>query len=413
MSIVHCLSLSVWLLLLGSMDLATAQQGKMLPRQVNGDLPIVVGGAPQAVIVAPSDADMRTVAEDLAATLGEQTGLAVPLVEDKVVVGQDGRTVSEEYRNKNLILVGNALNNRAILPLYGRWLDASDGRYPGGDGYELRTVVNPYGTQRQELILGASTAAGAQRGLEALKTRLKSARKGDDLVLSQILEVQAGPELKPAFDQAIAEVKANPQRSIGAVVTSGHLAELCNDALKYAWTGEVAFARRAGGVLLEMNRRFDGSYYHGDIRTCDDYALEYAVRGWMILQHAGVLSREELWETDRNLFHDVPFSAHGAGGVGSRHLASGSMAFFLLVDGLLTYGNPDEGARPTLTNWRDGVRAYFHGACQTYRGDVDQAQDYGAMENVFRYAMHDGYWEYFDSGWADKTITQMLMNVDN
>lgn len=388
------------------------QQGQMLPRRVEGDLPVVVSGVPEATIVAPSDPDMRPVADDLATSLRERTGVNVPLAEDKSVVGAEGRTMREEFRNKHLILVGNALNNRAILPLYGRWLDASDARYPGGDGYELRTLVNPYGTNRQELILGASTPAGARRGLEALKAKLTEAVKGRDLVLPQMLEVQVGPELKPTFDQAIAEVKANPQRPVGPVLTNGHLAEFCNDALRYAWTGEVAFAQRARGVLLEMNRRFDG-YYHGDVRTCDDYALEYAVRGWMMLQHAGVLSQEELLETDRNLLHDVPFAAHGPGNVGSRHWASGSMAFFLLVDGLLTYGNPDEAARKTLTAWREGVRAYFRGACRTYRGDVDQAQDFGAMENVFRYALHDGYWGYFDSGWANKTVTQMLMNVDN
>jgi len=395
----------------------TAQEGEMQPREIHGELPVVVDGEARAVIVAPSEPAYQAVAEELAARLKELAGVAVPLVPDTEIVGPDGRTVTEEFRCQHLILVGHALNNRGILPLYGRWLDAADARYPGGDGYELRTVVNPYGTGHNELILGASTPEGARRGLAALLEKLRKEGKGGPqggtLILPQMLEVEVGSELKPTFEAAIAEVKNHPVREIGPVLTNGHLAQFCNDALSYAWTGEAAFAQRARGVLLEMNRRFDGAYYHGDVRTCDDYALEYAVRGWMLLQHAGVLTPEELLETDRNLFHDVPFTAHGPGNVGSRHLASGSMAFFLLVDGLLTYANPDEAARQTLTAWRDGVRAYFHGACQTYRGDVDQAQDYGAMENVFRYALHDGYWEYFDRGWADRTITQMLMNVDN
>jgi len=389
-----------------------APEGEMWPREVHGELPVVVEGVAQAVIVAPDREEYQSLAADLSTEIEALTGTAVPCLTDRQIVGADGRTVAEEFRHRPLLLLGNALNNRGLLPLYGRWLDAADGRYPGGEGYELRTVVNPYGTGQNQLVVGASTLAGARRGLQALRTQLRAGAQKGSLILPQMLEVQVGPELRPAFEAALAEVKAHPRREIGPVLTNGHLAEFCNDALRYAWTGERAFAERARGVLQEMNRRFDG-YYHGDVRTCDDYALEYAVRGWMILQHAGVLTPEELLETDRNLFHDVPFAAHGPGNIGSRHLASGSMAFFLLVDGLLTYGNPDAAARRTLTAWREGVRAYFRGACRTYRGDVDQAQDYGALENVFRYALHDGYWEYFDSGWADQALTQMLMNVDN
>ena len=390
-----------------------APPGQMLEREVRGDLPVVVNGEARATIVAADEAVVRPLADELAAFLREATGASVPVVADTSVVTEDGRTVKPEYRGRHLILVGNSLNNRAIFPLYCRWLDASDAAYPGDDGYELRTVVNPYGTGCQELILGASTPAGARASLEAIKVRIRGALQGRDLTLPPMLDVKVGPRLQPTFDQAMAEVRANPQRTIGAVLTNSDLANFSFDALKYAWTGETAFAQRAAGVLRQMNQRFDGSYYHGDVRTCDDYALEYAVRGWLGLQHAGVLTADELWETERHLYRDFPFSAHGPGNVGSRHLASGSMAFFLAVDGLLTYGNPDAEARRQLETWREGVRAYFHGACRTYRGDVDQAQDYGAMENVFRYAIHDGYWEYFTSGWADRTVTQMLMNVDN
>lgn len=401
----HCQIIVIGLaLLLIVSSTSAAPPGQMLKRQVHAELPLA-----QATIVAPADAAWRKVADDLAAAIKETTGAVVPVVEDGVVVAADGRTVRDEYRRRHLILVGHALNNRAIFPLYCRWLDAADGAYPGGDGYELRTVVDPYGTDCNELIVGATTPAGAVAGVQALKSKLQ----GKDGVLPHLLEVRVGPKLQGAFSQAIAEVKANPVHQIGPVLTNGDLANFANDALKYAWTGERAFAERAARVLCEMNRRFDGSYYHGDVRTCDDYALEYAVRGWLVLQHAGVLSDDELWETDRNFYHDFPYSAHGAGNVGSRHLASGSMAFFLALDGLLTYGNPDAEARRQLDSWREGVRAYFHGACHTYRGDVDQAQDYGALENVFKYATHDGYWDYFTSQWADRTITQMLMNVDN
>jgi len=409
---VSCSRMLLGVLLMASV-VEAAPPGNMLRREVPGDLPLVADGRALVTIVAPEEEAMQSVAADLAAFVKGATGCDVPVVADADTVEADGRTAKAEFRQRHLILVGNALNNRAILPLYCRWLDAADGAYPGGEGYELRTVVNPYGTGCHELILGASTEAGARAGLEALKARLTGALRGQDLTLPQVLEVRVGDRLKPTFDQAIAEVKANPQRAIGAVLTNTDLANLANDALKYAWTGERAFAERAAGVLREMNRRFDGTYYHGDVRTCDDYALEYAVRGWLVLQHAGVLTADELAETDRNLYRDFPLSAHGPGNVGSRHLASGSMAWFLALDGLLTYGNPDAEARAQLETWREGVRAYFRGACKTYRGDVDQAQDYGALENVFRYAIHDGYWEYFTSGWADKTIAQMLMNVDN
>ena len=107
-----------------------APPGGILRRQVHRELPVAAGGQAEATVVAPTDPAMQAVAEQLAALLKELTGAAAPVVTDAAVTEVDGHTLRTEYRGRPLTLVGNALNNRAIFPLYCRWVDASDGAYP-------------------------------------------------------------------------------------------------------------------------------------------------------------------------------------------------------------------------------------------------------------------------------------------
>lgn len=194
---VLCLALVV----LAVTALAAPPPGQMLRREVDGRLPVMCAGQATAAIVAPEEEAMAEVAAELAARIGALTGAEAPIVPSAELAEADGRTVRAEYRGRHLILVGNALNNRGIFPLYCRWLDAADGACPGGDGYELRTVVNPYGRGANHLVLGASTGAGARAGLEALADRLPGWWQGGELVLPQVLEVVPGQRLRPAFER--------------------------------------------------------------------------------------------------------------------------------------------------------------------------------------------------------------------
>ncbi len=62
----------------------------------------------------------------------------------------------EGYLGKNLILLGRLGINRAIWPVYNRFLYAEDGYYLGAGGYAVRTAANVYSNGANTIIVGGS-----------------------------------------------------------------------------------------------------------------------------------------------------------------------------------------------------------------------------------------------------------------
>ncbi len=67
-----------------------------------------------------------------------------------------------------VIVWGNLANNDAVRELYFKFLLVTDCRYPGPGGYELRTLMNPFGSDSNIIHLGFSDDAGLQVGWEKL-----------------------------------------------------------------------------------------------------------------------------------------------------------------------------------------------------------------------------------------------------
>ncbi|MBT5712370.1 hypothetical protein HOI71_15090, partial [Candidatus Poribacteria bacterium] len=62
----------------------------------------------------------------------------------------------EDFAGYHLVLFGSILDNPAVLKLYARGRCFTDASYPGRDGAEIRTLVNPLGTGRDILHIGGS-----------------------------------------------------------------------------------------------------------------------------------------------------------------------------------------------------------------------------------------------------------------
>ena len=108
---------------------------------------LVLNHKPQAVIVAPANAEGTAVARELQGRLQEKTGCLLPLASD-----QDAW--SAFWGKSNLIVVGNLMTNRVFANLYCLHYACSDGAWPGAGGYEVRTVCEPRGTKQNIIVIG-------------------------------------------------------------------------------------------------------------------------------------------------------------------------------------------------------------------------------------------------------------------
>ncbi len=152
-------------------------------KNLHRELPLLRNGRPAASLVVPPDDNEAAVAAGMMVELvARQTKVELP-----IYTPEEFRQAAKA-RRRHVITAGNFVNNEVLVPPYILGRHYVDLRYPGADGYVLRTIHNPEGTGINYLIIGGSTAEGVRRASEALCEMLFAL--GDRLVLVPTLAVQ-------------------------------------------------------------------------------------------------------------------------------------------------------------------------------------------------------------------------------
>ncbi len=84
--------------------------------------------------------------------------------------GAEVRPASEigesDWEAAHIVAAGNVFNNAVVRHLGMNFYAWTDEYYPGGEGYEVRTVHNPFGKGRNVVLLGGSTPEGVDRAVD-------------------------------------------------------------------------------------------------------------------------------------------------------------------------------------------------------------------------------------------------------
>ncbi|MFH1268205.1 MAG: hypothetical protein ABIK89_21000, partial [Planctomycetota bacterium] len=132
------------------------------------EIPLVAGGKPTVTIVAPASGVYEKAAVAIQQAIEKQSGVKAPTVSDdspEAVVPIQG----------NLIVLGNRSTNRSMSALYDLHYCLVDLKYPGPEGYVVRSVHNPFGNGHGVVIVGGSDTAGVAEGARALAGILSEA----------------------------------------------------------------------------------------------------------------------------------------------------------------------------------------------------------------------------------------------
>lgn len=158
------------------------------------DIALVKDGKPSAAIVAPASGICKTAAEAVQRAIEERTGVKAPILSDDCAE-------ADVPIARNLIVLGNRSTNRTVGALYDLYYCLVDLKYPGQEGYVIRTVHNPFGNGNGVVIVGGSDAAGVDEGAKALAGILSKASfaKGE-LSLGWTMETKLGKGLNPPAD---------------------------------------------------------------------------------------------------------------------------------------------------------------------------------------------------------------------
>ena len=384
---------------------ALAEEPTMLPREVDRSIDIVRGGEGRAVIVyAAGDEHGQAAARRVQQVVADVTGNQLKIARDSDVVARRPEWPGEPFRKSPLILIGNANTNRAVLPLYANSWAAADVGYPGGDGFVLRTVIDPYATGVNQLLLGASTGRGVERGVDAFVQLAKAHGGRGELLLPYVLRVEPGAELAQRL--ADAEFRVTARSSSG---------EAADYALHYQWSADPD----ALAAAVEIWRRQDFLKENGKSFNPEHYGKEGKIRGLIATIHAGCLTSEEVHRAENAMLRGLQeeyngyWIVHGAGWLGTRHQTVGMLGFLVTADYLLRWGAPNAEARAFLQQCVDEGHAYFRQFESNHRDEGFDNTSYHSAGPILRYMMTYGNKTFFRRGAARRMAMRALMAGDN
>ncbi len=300
--------------------------------------------------------------------------------------------------------------NRAIFPLYAGYYTCCDARCPGDAGYELRTVVRPFGRPANCLIVGAGTSKGALAGTDRLIERLKALPRGTNVALPYLLEVKLGNELtrilEPAFKELRGEIKPkhDPKQS-------GPQFDFTRNAQLYFYTGDERFAQRARDAITS-----GGGAHHLD---ANDYSLENLAVAWRRVTVSPAFSAADRAKLDNRMYDTLETLSTAwwrippEKGIGNRHQTTGGLAWWTSVRLLRELGQPAKETRAQLDKWRREGQAYCDGLLRHYWDDEDDYQSADSIQNAASYALQAGRLDWFKQGLARRAAERLVMTVDN
>jgi len=164
-----------------------------LKRHVYGELKdlhlttgLVRAGKAAIMIVVPASGVYDAEGTAIQDAVTQMTGVALP-------VANDESPAAEAPVKGNLIVLGNRSTSKTVNSLYDRFYTLLDLKYPGPEGYVVRTLHNPFGNGFNVILVGGSDAVGVRAGTQALIDNLaaRGPTKGD-LSLGWTMQIRLG-----------------------------------------------------------------------------------------------------------------------------------------------------------------------------------------------------------------------------
>lgn len=380
------------------------------------DTELVREGKPQAVIVAPQAEAFLPLATRVQQKVRELTGAELPILTPE----QAG---PQRLAQPHSILLGNVCNNRAMLPLYAHLYTQVDDAWPGADGFLAHSVHDPWGTGRNVVVLGASSAEGVSRAVDAFIETLKPGRS---LVVPRLVLADLGAkqnqqidaERRQLTDQALPAEIQTAQRNFargGHRTTAGRMGYL---GLQYARTGNDQLAK----LYRDLVGAWYESYlakppiYGGPWGMDMDFHLEEILPAWDLIEDSPVLSDDDRLRVTRILFEFITTDVVGkaAGALTSAHVRHNHMTFPAL--GLYFAGRYFQQGYGNLEaeHWLEIAKACFTLQANSAKPHED-CNGYGWLVpyHTMRYALATGDSTYFDNGNVRRQADYAILTMDN
>lgn len=256
---------------------------------------ILVGdGQAHISIVAPATERYDEQATKLQAAIGRITGVTVPIIRDDV-------EAAAVPINGNLICLGNRSTSKTIEQLYNFYYCLLDLKYPGPEGYVVRTLHDPFGDGNNVIFAGGSDDIGVTLAVDALINVLENAggTKGN-LSVGRLMTIKLGKGVVAPDDVRQMETW-EASKGYGSVGYFGWCS-ISKEAAMYYMTGREEHARKflrlafpdeeamqeiidIDGERIENKDDPLAGFYH--------YNAHMAILFWDLIEESDVFTDEE------------------------------------------------------------------------------------------------------------------------
>lgn len=300
---------------------------------------LVKEGGANITIITPASGLYDQQAARLQRAIAELTGVRVPIATDDSPAG------AVPIRG-NLIALGNRSTNHTIGELYNRYYTLLDLRYPGPEGYVVRTLHNPFGDGHNVIFVGGSDLKGVETATDVLIRKLREAgAKRGSLALGWLAEIQLGRGITGPKDVREAETW-EASAGYGSVGYFGWNSISKHMALYYM-TGDEFHAREFLRLAFpdEQAKREIAEIDGERIENKDDplagpyhYNAHLMILFWDLIEESPVFTDEERLRVTnafaRQLNHRKGEGIYGRTepppGVGSRHGQWSALSLYCL-----------------------------------------------------------------------------------
>ena len=386
----------------------------VLPRTPQRTTALNATGAHAALIIHPAgDHRYATLAAAVAAAVHAQCGVRPACSTDVALLPERSTPLPAAHRQRPLIVLGSLNTNRVLQPLYADFLCSTDATYPGGDGYDLRTVVNPYGTGTNVLLAGGSTLRGVERAVERLVAVI--GQSGPAATVPWLLEVELAPVLAAQlaawpYTSLTDSAALQASRARGLMFITEPIRLIGAYTLMWAWTGDVRYAKVACDQLRWLNEVMVHGY--GDWH----YLAERFMRAIPLLVAGGFLTDEEILRTDHLLMLTALANQDewwrmrtGRPPLGHRHQGKGTYEFLLIARYLRDQARPTPALRATCDRWITECASFLDALAAARLDDQDDESCLNNLATLFRYALGQERHEFFTSGNARLVALQRVV----
>jgi len=366
-------------------------------RPLKRETALVENASPRAVVVPPAGgADLAKKVRD---AVEKVSGVRLPVVADPKAIPPD----------KNIIVIGNMLNNKIAERLYWNYYSREDSLTPGPGAYVIRTVSRPYGFGKDQniVVIGASDKPGLEKGVAAFARLLG---KGPDIVLPYTLIV----EPRPPLAQKYREMLTAPDGSDKAPKIS--FDKFCRLTHLYLKTGQETYAKVARRIILGCARRYiDQPDYM--VTWPEETNSQYIGFSWDAIEECPVFSDADRLTITNCLLvcmHSLTRRVSYWGRFADNDTIIWNHSTFPLM-GIYTIARyfkkhyPDLDARVDF--YLGQVRGAFRGQIKSWKPQCD-ADSYMTLSpnHCITYTLAEGNYEYFENGNVRK-FAEYLTNV--